>query len=481
MIFHRVINNFLIQTGESRSDKSVVVNDKDNDKYMSTYGLDNVNGSKNEEAIPGSEAFITRKKLELSPRIRFNHRGQIAMALPLDDEDVKEDGTASSLARQFFITLDEAPFLQSKYVIFGTVSGDTIFNALRIGRTETVDEESGQLADVENAPKIIDIRIETHLFDDLVMTIEDKVPWKICLQNGNDKEMSSMKKRRKKRKGKKDLNVLSFGAEMEDGDDGGLGSGMVSSYDMKNGKANGNKKDDVVKAEVKIKHRKKKVESLKNEEAVDVDETKMKEEKNDAPEKKQRILKQSDGNEDDQESNDVQFAKKSKDRQIRRESQESRSEVSKPTIPEKKKKPKISAVEARRLKYMSMKGNTSKSKQRDSNTMCKLSEFKSKMLEVKGVKVKKDKSKKKKKHKKDQEEKPSSSSVVYSGQVLENDDFDENDTSWLKGRFKCKRHIDHDSKASAITGGDGRSMNDYEVIDGKDDNGNKHERKRRRK
>ena len=45
------------------------------------------------------------------------------------------------------------------------------------------------------------------------------------------------------------------------------------------------------------------------------------------------------------------------------------------------KKPKISAVEARRLKYMNLKANSSKkgSKQRDDNTMSKLSEFKSKM------------------------------------------------------------------------------------------------------
>ena len=118
--------------------------------------------------------------------------------------------------------------------------------------------------------------------------------------------------------------------------------------------------------------------------------------------------------------------------------------------------------------------------------MSKLLEFKSKMLEVKGVKDQKDKKSKKKKHKKVKEDKSRKDSAtpstpVYSGQVLENDDFDENDATWLKERFKCKRHIDHESRGSAISGGDGRSMDDYEVIDAKQDDRIKHERKRRKK
>merc|ERR1712038_1247498 len=123
----------------------------------------------------------------------------------------------------------------------GTVSGDTIFNAMRIGRTETVDEDSGQLADIDNAPMIKDVRIESHLFDDLVMTNEGNVPWKVSLdKNGKGGGMSEVKKRRKKRKGKKDLNVLSFGGEMEEGDgETTEKGGMLSSYDILNSSSGG--------------------------------------------------------------------------------------------------------------------------------------------------------------------------------------------------------------------------------------------------
>ena len=124
---------------------------------------------------------MTKTKLEISPRIRFNHRGQVALALPLDS-DVSTDGTVSgefaSLARQFFITLDEAPFLNAKHVVFGTVTGATIFNAMRIGKTDTADSESGMPADLENAPVIKSIKVDFHPFDDIVQTRMEDVPWK---------------------------------------------------------------------------------------------------------------------------------------------------------------------------------------------------------------------------------------------------------------------------------------------------------------
>mmetsp|Transcript_21940 Transcript_21940/g.32851 ORF Transcript_21940/g.32851 Transcript_21940/m.32851 type:complete len:132 (+) Transcript_21940:155-550(+) len=125
--------------------------------------------------------------------------------------------------------------------------------------------------------------------------------------------------------------------------------------------------------------------------------------------------------------------------------------------------------------------------------MSKLSAFKSKMFEVKGEKKGKKKSKTRNEDDslaarmvKQKEEEGSFSlpkkkdllSVpVYTGQVLENDDFVETDGSWLKSRFKCKRHIDHDSKATAI-GGDGRNMDDYQVIDEKNDDDHRIKRRK---
>ena len=49
---------------------------------------------------------------EIHTRIKFNHRGQVAMA------NENEPGTNHS---QFFFTLDNAPHLDKKHTIFGKV------------------------------------------------------------------------------------------------------------------------------------------------------------------------------------------------------------------------------------------------------------------------------------------------------------------------------------------------------------------------
>ena len=493
MIFHRIINNFLIQTGETiHKDRGVSVDEDGNEKYMSAYGHGHGGqhtGDK-EETIPGSDAFMTRKKLELSPRLRFNHRGQVAMALPLDDENIDEGRTSSSLARQFFITMDEAPFLQSKYVVFGTVTGDTIFNAMRIGRTETVDEESGQLADKDNAPTIKDVRIESHLFDDLVMTKESCVPWKANLNNGKGKGDSELKKRRKKRKGKKDLNVLSFGAEMED-DDGDEIGGMRSTYDEIQSNDDGNTKTQ----ESKKKKRRNNDTQIHEEKTKQIDKQDKMKIKNPIGgssisyhdrEERIKIDIETKQKAENQSSSKQQSEPKS---EVKTKSTTSRGSQDDSTSAKQKKSPKLSAVEARRLKYLqkAKTGDSRKgSKQRDNSTMSKLSAFKSKMFEVKGDKGEKKTVRTKNKDEslaarmvrsKEEQAKSSSSSTkkekssapVYSGQILEdNMETMENDGSWLKSRFKCKRHIDHDSKDSAM-GGDGRNMEDYAVIDGRRD------------
>jgi len=73
----------------------------------------------------------------------------------------------------------------------------------------------------------------------------------------------------------------------------------------------------------------------------------------------------------------------------------------------------------------------------------------------------------------------------YSGQVLSDEgdggvsDGDNADSgNWMGAKFKCKRHMDHDSRSNALDnigdagndkdlGGDGRRMDDYMVIDEK--------------
>ncbi|OEU22618.1 cyclophilin-like protein, partial [Fragilariopsis cylindrus CCMP1102] len=107
IVFHRIVPNFLIQTGDSK----FRINQQEQD----------------------AEA-LDRRQFEVNSRIRFNHRGQVAMALGIDDDDTNNDGPR--LQPQFFITLEDASHLDNKHVIFGGVTGPTIFNALRIGQID---------------------------------------------------------------------------------------------------------------------------------------------------------------------------------------------------------------------------------------------------------------------------------------------------------------------------------------------------------
>jgi peptidyl-prolyl cis-trans isomerase SDCCAG10 len=70
-------------------------------------------------------------KDEVHGRIRFNHRGQVAMA---------NSNRPNSNGSQFFITLDNCDWLNGKHTIFGKVAGNTMFNVLRMGETEVNNE-----------------------------------------------------------------------------------------------------------------------------------------------------------------------------------------------------------------------------------------------------------------------------------------------------------------------------------------------------
>jgi len=541
MVFHRILDNFLIQTGKMKcnsNDSSIV----DMDEY------DDMNGANNDGADGGNAEkywestvllntsndkaeFMTRKKLELNPRIRFNHRGQIAMALPLDYEmpsssSKETDKEITSLARQFFITMDEAPYLQSKYVIFGTVTGDTIFNALRINRTNEGAQSTGgnsnnndnsgnegQVPDLQNAPKIQSIRIISHLFHDLNMTKGTLIPWNsmnklgagfIGLKKG---QVSDVKKRRKKRKGKKDLNVLSFGAEMEDGDDFGMQSShdVLQSHNSSNN--NGNKKgklDDhdnnasMTRPQITQTSQQQQQQQLKTNEMKHSPKIDTGHEHNDSTNNSTN-----DTDIDTHHKGDEAVTTKSSShessssyKQKSTSTSISDSNINNRNSNNNNKKPKLSAIEARKLKYLTKSTTRTgiaketyykQSKQRDEKTMNKLLEFKSKMFQIKqrsdttsstaAAVGEVDNSLASRMARREQQQQQqqtksnqSSSVPVYSGQILDDDDDDGHDQlleekSWLKHRFKCKRHVDHESKDLAL-GGDGRNaMEEYEVID----------------
>ena len=434
-----------------------------------------------------------KKGLEVNPRIRFNHRGQIAAALPLKDS-TRTDDESLMLRYQFFVTLDESPFLDGNHVIFGTVAGPTIFNVLRIGKTE-VDEETGAPVDVvDSPPRIKSVKIDHHPFQDLVVTPERLLPWKKVDETSSGNNQSEMQKRRKKRKGKRDLNVLSFGDEERDYEDvvkDTSGGAIQSSHDVLHGES------EVLSANVDADLKKK----------VEEDEQHVMPEK-----KKKRKLKTHDGIGDEkakveafEESNVVvdestAVVDKMINESITKQQEPvSTNEHDVNQTQHESRKPKktksIGAVEARRAKYLKNGHSTASKKERlkrENDTMAKLMAFRSKVLDTKGSsktkpqngsnnqavddslasrmakRIKDAKDEEAKAHKEEQDK---IAAPGYHGQV--DDEISENgdtaaDTDWMGTKFKCKRHVDHDSRTSALEkGGDGRHMDDYLVLDEK--------------
>lgn len=89
---------------------------------------------------------------ELHSRLRFTHRGLLAMA---------NTGPKSNQS-QFFFTLAATPELNSKNTIFGKVVGDTIFNLLKLGELQTKDERP-----IFDA-RIISAKILSDPFEDII-------------------------------------------------------------------------------------------------------------------------------------------------------------------------------------------------------------------------------------------------------------------------------------------------------------------------
>jgi peptidyl-prolyl cis-trans isomerase SDCCAG10 len=93
-------------------------------------------------------------KDELHGRIKFNHRGQVAMA---------NENKPNSNHSQFFVTLGPCEWLDRKHTIFGKVTGNTIYNVTRMSDVET---------DANNRPIdnifIISTEVLWNPFDDII-------------------------------------------------------------------------------------------------------------------------------------------------------------------------------------------------------------------------------------------------------------------------------------------------------------------------
>ncbi|KAF8606019.1 cyclophilin-like protein [Ceratobasidium sp. AG-I] len=173
VIFHRVVPNFLVQTG---------------DRTGTGFGGESFYGDTFED--------------EIHPRLRFAHRGLVAMA---------NNGTKNSNDSQFFITLDRADELHGKHTLFGRTVGDTIFNVLKIGQLELGDNERPLYP-----PKIKTIRIVENPFDDIVprITAAEKRAQQLAKESSQRQREEAIRKKG----AKKNVALLSFGdnAEAED-------------------------------------------------------------------------------------------------------------------------------------------------------------------------------------------------------------------------------------------------------------------------
>jgi len=123
-IFHRIIKGFMIQSGDP---------DGTGLGGQSIYGM------------PFNDEFHSR--------LRFNHRGIVAMA---------NENKPNNNKSQFFITLAECPWLDKKHTIFGKVVGDTLYNLTTISE-ETTDKNDRPL----NPPRIKKCEIVLNPFDDI--------------------------------------------------------------------------------------------------------------------------------------------------------------------------------------------------------------------------------------------------------------------------------------------------------------------------
>ncbi|KNA15226.1 hypothetical protein SOVF_100210 isoform B [Spinacia oleracea] len=163
-IFHRIIKGFLIQGGDPTS-----------------------------TGVGGESIYGAAFSDEFHSRLRFNHRGLVACA---------NAGSPHSNGSQFFMTLDRCDWLDKKNTIFGKVTGDSIYNLLRIGEVETDKDDRP----MDPAPKITSIEVIWNPFDDIVPRDVKKSP-----QPVTDNENKDLKK-----KAVKKLNLLSFGEEAEE-------------------------------------------------------------------------------------------------------------------------------------------------------------------------------------------------------------------------------------------------------------------------
>lgn len=161
-IFHRVVPGFIVQGGDPTG--------------TGTGG----------ESIYGAPF-----KDEFHSRLRFNRRGLVAMA----NAGPHDNGS------QFFFTLGRADELNNKHTIFGKVTGDTVYNMLRLTEVDIDDDERPR-----NPHRIKSCEVLFNPFDDIIPREIKRLK----------KEKPEEENKKLKPKGTKNFSLLSFGEEAEE-------------------------------------------------------------------------------------------------------------------------------------------------------------------------------------------------------------------------------------------------------------------------
>ncbi|EGC35258.1 hypothetical protein DICPUDRAFT_33643 [Dictyostelium purpureum] len=136
-IFHRVIKDFIAQTG---------------DPTGTGQGGESIYPLKDTGLGDGSKS--TGFKDEFHSRLRFNRRGLVGMASASPDQNKS----------QFFFTLSKTENLTKKHTLFGRVVGDTLFNVLKVNDIEVDPETDMPLF----PPKILKTEVVWNPFDDII-------------------------------------------------------------------------------------------------------------------------------------------------------------------------------------------------------------------------------------------------------------------------------------------------------------------------
>ena len=338
-------------------------------------------------------------KDEIHGRIKFNHRGQVAMA---------NENKPNTNHSQFFITLSSCPHLDRKHTIFGKVTGTTIYNLMKLNEVE-IDSKDRPVEP-----------IKIHKMEILLNPFDDIVPRDISHKKYNETVIETAPPPvlvvKKDRKGVKDNTLLSF----EEDEAGTLAGDGNDAFEAK--------------MREKMLQKRRRVED-KPEITTEKPPIKKEEQTDAAHDHDTSQLKEA--NKEYQRLRDELLRSK-------RSVQLLTGEIPKDSVSSNNNNDdKKSFLEQQKLKYMKRKSDDGGDRQNE--TMLKLQQFKQGLKQVKKLE---------------------SAPVVvesYHGQVLEGNDEDKLD-NWYGGKLTFKKHAMDDQYRFGL-GGDGRHVDDYEVVD----------------